>query len=95
MILAGSVGPTGEIMEPIGKLSYQTAAEIFHQQAESLKKGGVDVVWVEPILDASELKAAAEAFSLADIEWCSTMSFDTAGRIMFGITALDFVKLIS
>ena len=95
VIVAGSVGPTGEIMEPIGSLSYSTAVEIFHEQAEGLKAGGVDVVWVETISAANEFEAAAEAFSLAKIDWCGTMSFDTAGRTMFGITAPEFVKLIS
>jgi len=95
VIVAGSVGPTGEIMEPIGSLSYSTAVEIFHEQAEGLKAGGVDVVWVETISAANEFEAAAEAFSLANIDWCGTMSFDTAGRTMFGITAPELVTLIS
>ena len=95
VIVAGSVGPTGEILEPIGKISYQTAVEVFHEQAEGLKKGGADVAWVETISAENELRAAAEAFSLADMEWCCTMSFDTAGRTMFGITTHQFVELIS
>lgn len=95
VIVAGSVGPTGQIMEPSGKLSYQTAVEIFHEQAEALKKGGVDVAWIETVSDANELRAAAKAFLLADLEWCCTMSFDTAGRTMFGITTHNFVELIS
>ena len=95
VIVAGSVGPTGEIMEPIGSLSYTNAVEIFHEQAEGLKAGGVDVVWVETISAANEFIAAAEAFSLANMEWCGTMSFDTAGRTMFGITAPELVDLIS
>ena len=39
VIIASSVGPTGEIMEPIGSLSYTNAVEIFHEQAEGLKAG--------------------------------------------------------
>jgi len=61
VVVAGSVGPTGEIMEPIGSLSYSTAVEIFHEQAEALSSG-VDVVWVETISAANEFEAAAEAF---------------------------------
>ena len=43
MIVAGCLGPTGEIMQPMGPLSYVVAVEIFHEQAEGLKAGGADV----------------------------------------------------
>jgi 5-methyltetrahydrofolate--homocysteine methyltransferase len=95
VIVAGSVGPTGEIMEPMGPLSYAVAVEIFHEQAEGLKAGGADVAWVETISFGDEYRAAAEAFALADMPWLGTMSFDTAGRTMMGITAPDMVKLLA
>ncbi|MDA9937825.1 betaine--homocysteine S-methyltransferase [bacterium] len=69
-------------------------AEIFHEQAEGLKAGGADVAWVETISFGDEYRAAAEAFALADMPWVGTMSFDTAGRTMMGITAPDMVKLL-
>jgi 5-methyltetrahydrofolate--homocysteine methyltransferase len=94
IIVAGSVGPTGEIMEPIGALSHALAVEMFHEQADGLKAGGVDVLWVETISAAEEFRAAAEAFALADMPWCGTMSFDTAGRTMMGLTSADMVKLV-
>lgn len=49
VIVAGSVGPTGEIMEPMGSLTFDNAVEMFHEQAEGLKEGGADVLWVETI----------------------------------------------
>lgn len=49
VIVAGSVGPTGEIMEPVGALSHAVAVEMFHEQADALKEGGADVLWVETI----------------------------------------------
>jgi 5-methyltetrahydrofolate--homocysteine methyltransferase len=94
IIVAGSVGPTGEIMEPIGSLSHSLAVEMFHEQADGLKAGGVDVLWVETISAAEEFRAAGEAFALADMPWCGTMSFDTAGRTMMGLTSADMVKLV-
>jgi 5-methyltetrahydrofolate--homocysteine methyltransferase len=94
VIVASSLGPTGEIIEPLGSLTYANAVKIFHEQAEGLKARGVDAVWIETISAANEFKAAAEAFSLANIDWCGTMSFDTAGRTMFGITAPEPVELI-
>jgi len=94
VVVAGSVGPTGDIMEPMGSLTHASAVEMFHEQAEGLKAGGADVLWVETISAAEEFKAAAEAFALADMPWCGTMSFDTAGRTMMGITSAEMVKLV-
>ncbi len=94
VIVAGSVGPTGEIMEPVGSLSHSDAVEMFHEQAAALKEGGADVLWVETISAPEEFRAAAEAFALADMPWCGTMSFDTAGRTMMGVTSADLAQLV-
>ncbi len=94
VIVAGSVGPTGEIMEPVGSLSHAEAVEMFHEQAEGLKEGGVDVLWLETISAPEEFRAAAEAFALVDMPWCGTMSFDTAGRTMMGVTSSDLAQLV-
>ncbi len=94
VVVAGSIGPTGEIMEPMGNLSYAGAVEIFHEQAEGLKEGGTDVLWVETISAADEYKAAGEAAKLAGMPWCGTMSFDTAGRTMMGLTSSNMVEMV-
>ncbi len=94
IVVAGSVGPTGEIMTPMGSLTHVRAVEMFHEQAEGLKAGGADVLWVETISAPEEFAAAAEAFALADMPWCGTMSFDTAGRTMMGLTSADMVKKV-
>lgn len=94
VIVAGSVGPTGEIMSPMGELTHELAVEIFHEQAEGLKEGGADVLWCETISAPEEYIAAAEAFALADMPWCGTMSFDTAGRTMMGVTSSAMVSMV-
>ena len=94
VIVAGSVGPTGEIMAPMGALTHEIAVEMFHEQAEALKDGGADVLWVETISAAEEFRAAAEAFAMAEMPWCGTMSFDTAGRTMMGLTSHEMVKMV-
>ncbi|MBO6897898.1 MAG: betaine--homocysteine S-methyltransferase [Shimia sp.] len=95
VVVAGSVGPTGDIMEPVGTLSHAAAVEMFHEQAEGLKEGGADVLWLETISAPEEYKAAAEAFALAKMPWVGTMSFDTAGRTMMGVTSADMVQLVN
>jgi 5-methyltetrahydrofolate--homocysteine methyltransferase len=67
---------------------------MFHEQADGLKAGGADVLWLETISAPEEYIAAAEGFALAGIDWCGTMSFDTAGRTMMGVTSADMVKMV-
>lgn len=95
VIVAGSVGPTGEIMEPVGALSHASAVEMFHETAAGLKAGGADIAWLETISAPEEFAAAAEGFALAELPWVGTMSFDTAGRTMMGVTSTDMVAMVS
>ena len=95
VIVAGSVGPTGEIMEPVGPLSHAAAVEMFHETAAGLKAGGADIGWVETISAPEEFTAAAEGFALAGLPWVGTMSFDTAGRTMMGVTSTDMAALVA
>jgi len=95
VIVAGSVGPTGEIMEPVGTLSHSVAVEIFHEAADGLKAGGADIGWLETISAPEEYAAAAEGFALAGLDWCGTMSFDTAGRTMMGLTSEAMVDMVA
>jgi 5-methyltetrahydrofolate--homocysteine methyltransferase len=94
VIVAGSMGPTGEIMEPMGALTHDGAVEMFHEQAEGLRDGGADVLWLETISAAEEYAAAAQACAMAGMAWCGTMSFDTAGRTMMGLTSADMARMV-
>lgn len=94
VIVAGSVGPTGEIFEPMGTLTHAIAVEVFHEQAEGLKAGGADVLWIETMSAFEEYAAASEAAAMAGMPWCGTMSFDTAGRTMMGITSARMAEMV-
>jgi 5-methyltetrahydrofolate--homocysteine methyltransferase len=94
VVVAGSVGPTGEIMGAAGSLSHESAVEMFEETAKGLMDGGADVLWVETISSPEEFRAAAEAFGNIGAPWCGTMSFDTAGRTMMGVTSQDMVALV-
>ncbi|MEM9012530.1 MAG: betaine--homocysteine S-methyltransferase [Pseudomonadota bacterium] len=93
IVVAGSMGPTGEILEPVGTLSHARAVEMFEEQARGLIDGGADVLWVETISAEEELRAAAEAIANVGAPWCATMSFDTAGRTMMGVTSTGLAAL--
>jgi 5-methyltetrahydrofolate--homocysteine methyltransferase len=94
VVVAGSMGPTGELMEPHGSFTREEAEEVFSEQAEGLAEGGVDVLWIETIFDFNELAAAVAAAARTGLAFASTMTFDTAGHTMMGDTpeqAIDFV----
>ena len=94
VVVAGSMGPTGEIMAPIGPLSVESAAQMFEEQARGLLEGGADVLWIETISAPDEFTAASLGIKRAGGAWCGTMSFDTAGRTMMGLTSVDMVALV-
>ena len=56
VVVAGSMGPTGEIMAPLGPLTVEEAAEMFEEQARGLLAGGADVLWVETISSPEEFR---------------------------------------
>ena len=85
MIVAGSVGPTGLLFEPMGPLDHQTAVEIFAEQIHALADGGAQVIWIETLSATEELAAAVEAAGLVDLPVVTTMSFDSHGRTMMGV----------
>jgi methionine synthase I (cobalamin-dependent) len=88
-IVAGDLGPTGQIMEAIGgTLTPDIAREVFAQQARALAAGGADVMWVETMSDIDEAVAAIRGAKDAapDLPVIATMSFDTRGHTMMGVT---------
>ena len=85
VVVAGSVGPTGDILAPLGSLSEDESIEIFVEQIEGLRDGGADVVWIETMSAAEEIRAAARAAAAVGIPYTVTASFDTAGRTMMGV----------
>ena len=91
VVNAGSVGPLGELFQPLGELTIRQGVQAFAEQMRGLKEGGVDVVWIETMFSEDELKAAVEAAALNEIPAVVTMSFDTSGRTMMGMTPSDFL----
>ncbi len=87
-LVAGDVGPSGEIMAPLGTLEYDDAVEGFAEQAAALIAGGVDIIWIETMSALEEIQAAYEGVRRAssDIPIITTMTFDTHGRTMMGVT---------
>ena len=89
VVVAGSVGPTGELLIPLGAMSYEDAVDAFEEQIRGLKAGGADVAWIETMSSPDEIRAAAEAAVKVDMPYVYTGSFDTAGKTMMGLAPKD------
>jgi 5-methyltetrahydrofolate--homocysteine methyltransferase len=93
VLVAGSIGPTGEILEPLGALSLEAAREAFAEQAEALKRGGADLMWIETMSSVEETEAALAGARATGLPVVATLSFDTNGRTMMGVTPSDLAGL--
>lgn len=87
VLVAGSMGPTGELLAPLGTLEFSDAVRAFAEQAEGLSRGGADIIWIETMSSLEEVEAAVSGTrQRCDLPITVTMSFDTAGRTMMGVT---------
>lgn len=93
VVTAGSIGPTGEILAPLGEMQPDEAVAAFAEQALALKKGGADVLWIETMSSREEVELAVKGAAEAELPIVFTMSFDTNGRTMMGVGASDLMAL--
>ena len=96
VLVAGCMGPTGELIEPLGSMTAQACREAFAAQANALRLGGVDLLWLETMSTIEEVELAVEgARSVSDLPICATFSFDTAGRTMTGVAADEVAERLA
>jgi 5-methyltetrahydrofolate--homocysteine methyltransferase len=93
VLVGASIGPTGEILEPIGPLSIAAAQEAFTEQAAALAQGGADLLWIETMSSLEETEAAVAGARTTGLPIVATLSFDTNGRTMMGVTPADLAAL--
>ena len=86
-LVAGDIGPSGQLLAPLGKLTFDEAVDGFAEQARALIKGGADIIWIETMADLEEVRAAVEGTrkASADMPIIATLTFDTRGRTMMGV----------
>ena len=85
--VAGDLGPTGELLAPLGLLSEEEAIEVYAEQAEALVAAGVDLIWVETMSDLGEARAAVMgALQATDLPVFCSLSFGRGARTMMGVT---------
>jgi 5-methyltetrahydrofolate--homocysteine methyltransferase len=93
IIVAGSMGPTGDLFEPLGPLTIEAGARAFEEQARGLAAGGADLAWIETMSSVDEVRAAVQGASAAGLPYVVTLSFDTNGRTMMGVTPAQLAEL--
>lgn len=94
VLVAGDLGPTGELMEPLGTMSAEQAQGWFSEQLRGLVAGGIDLVLIETMSDLAEVEAAVGAAreSAPGVPVVVTMSFDTNLRTMMGVSPAAAVR---
>jgi methionine synthase I (cobalamin-dependent) len=97
VVVAGSIGPTGSLLAPLGALTFDQALGTFEEQARALIDGGVDVLWIETMADLEEVRAAVEGCRnvVQDFPIVATMTFDTHGHTSMGVSPQDAIKRLA
>ena len=94
VLVAGSMGPTGELFAPMGNLmTMATATAAFTEQAQALARGGVDMLWIETMSSREEVIAALAGASTTNLPIICTLSFDTNGSTMMGLSPAEFAEM--
>jgi 5-methyltetrahydrofolate--homocysteine methyltransferase len=97
VIVAGNLGPTGELMEPLGTMDAEQAKAYFVEQLTGLRDGGVDCVLIETMSDLAEVRSAVAAAHrvVPDVPVAATLSFDTNLRTMMGVRPAEAVTALA
>jgi 5-methyltetrahydrofolate--homocysteine methyltransferase len=96
-LVAGDVGPTGELLAPLGTMDAGEALEVFSEQLAGLRDGGIDLVLVETMSDLGEVEAAVRAARsvVPELPVVASLSFDTNLRTMMGVRPADAVRSLA
>ena len=97
ILVAGDLGPTGELLAPLGTMDAAEAEAIFTEQLLGLRDGGIDVVLIETMSDLGEVLAAVAAARsvVPDLPIIATLSFDTNLRSMMGVRPAEAVATLA
>lgn len=95
VLVAGSVGPSGELIEPLGPLTLEDAIPIFAEQVEGLAAGGADFILIETMSDLREVEAAVRGSREAsNLPVAVTLTFDTNYHTMMGVSPRHAVETL-
>ncbi|MBI5699001.1 homocysteine S-methyltransferase family protein [Candidatus Saganbacteria bacterium] len=85
--VCGSIGPLGKMLDPLGEITFDQAAEVFAEQAKALEEGGADCVSIETISDLQEMRAAVIAVkSNTKLPVIASLTYDEGEKTVYGTT---------
>ena len=94
-LVAGSLGPTGQLIEPYGVLTREAGVEAYAEQARALADGGVDLLVLETFFALEEALWAIEGVqSATDLPLVASFSFDQGTHTMMGVSPADVVAAV-
>jgi homocysteine S-methyltransferase len=94
--IAGSIGPLGQTIEPLGRIPRDEARESFCQQAAALQKGGVDLFLLETMSNLGEMQLAIEAVrQVSDLPIIAQMTISGSGTTIFGDSSKKIAEVLS
>jgi len=83
--VAGSIGPLGKMIDPLGEVTFEQAYEAFAEQAKALAEGGVDVFSIETISDLQEMRAAViAAKTVTNVPVIASLTYDDGEKTVYG-----------
>jgi 5-methyltetrahydrofolate--homocysteine methyltransferase len=90
-LVAGSIGPTGKFVEPLGPMPFREAVELFAEQIRALAAAGADLLIAETMMDLRELKAVlVAARETCSLPVAAMMTFEGSGATLLGTTPEAF-----
>jgi methionine synthase I (cobalamin-dependent)/5,10-methylenetetrahydrofolate reductase len=96
VFVAGSIGPVGKPLAPLGELSEKEVFDVFERQAEALLEGGVDLFIVETFSDLLEIKEAVAAVrNICQLPIIASMTFDEDGKTFTGYSPEEVATKLS
>ena len=102
-LVAGSLGPLGALLAPLGPVSAEEALDAFKEQVDGLTAGtrdrdansSIDVLWIETMSSLDEAEIAIDACrELSELPVAITMSFDTNRHTMMGVSPANAVEAL-
>ncbi|MCD4671621.1 MAG: homocysteine S-methyltransferase family protein [Anaerolineaceae bacterium] len=96
VLIAGSIGPSGQMLKPLGPLAIDDAIKSFAEQAKALEEGGVDLLVIETQFDITEASSAIQgAQSVTKLPIVCSFSYDRGTRTMMGVKPAQMAKAIA
>ena len=95
LFVAGSIGPTGEILEPYGTVKQEEVLKAYQEQVNALTSTGVDFILLETFYNLDEIKIALKAVKEnSNSPVLASMSFDESLRTIYGITPEKAIEVL-